>query len=396
LEAVHEPARTDGKNGGHGFDGRVRRIEEDVLSMRLLAIDGAPRVSGYTRELFDLFVAGAAGAGAEVEQVHLEAMDVRPCRGCYACWHPSTPGRCVQRDDMDGLLERFRAADALLLATPVYYYSFSALLKAFVERLLPTTEPGIARGRTTGIGRNRLRQPESGPRRAVLMAVGAHRDPANMAGVVASFRLVCEGIDAENAGELLRPESYLLDFAAGKPVTHRRIRAAFENAGRELVSLGRLRPETEQDARAPITATDELFGRHFGTYWEIAREVGVGPSDRVRLSSAAGVDFRILLPELAACYNSAAGGGLEARILFALGDEPASHWHLDISGGACRAVEGTCEEAALTMVLEPAVLARILLRKEDARSAIARGEVRVHDPGGLLPRFGRLFPPPST
>jgi hypothetical protein len=366
------------------------------MASRLLAIDGAPRSTGYTRELFDLFVAGAAEAGASVDEVRLSQTDIRPCRGCYACWHPAAPGRCVQRDDMAALLDRFRECDALLLATPVYYYSFSALLKAFVERLLPTTEPGIARGRATGIGRNRLREPGRGPDRAVLIAAGAHRDPANMAGIVESFRLICEGIDAECAGVLLRPESYFLDFAAGKPVAHLRVRAAFTSAGRELFTHGRVLPGTEEAARTPFTASEELFGRHFGTYWDIARELRAGTSDRERLREAAATDLRILLPELAACYNSAAGGDLEARILFVLGDDPACHWHLEITGGACRAIPGTCARPTLTLGLVPDTLVRLVLQLADARAAIARGEIRVDDPTSLLPRFPRLFPPPST
>ncbi len=366
------------------------------MTMRLLAIDGAPRPTGYTRELFELFVAGAAEAGAEVDEVHLSRLDVRPCRGCYACWHAASPGRCVQRDDMTALLDRFLSCDALLLATPVYYYSFSALLKAFVERLLPTTEPGIARGRATGIGRNKLREPDRGPDRAVLLAAGAHRDPANMTGLVASFRLVCEGIDADCAGVLLRPESYFLDFDASKPVTHLKVRSAFRSAGRELVAEGRVRVETEEAARTPLTTGQEMFGRHFGTYWDIAREIEAGTSDRERLREAAATDLRILMPELAACYNTAVGDGLEARILFVLGDDPACHWHLEIAGDACRAIQRTCPRPTLTLTLAPDTLVRLVLQLSDARTAIARGEIRVDDPTSLLPRFPRLFPPPST
>lgn len=362
---------------------------------KILVLDGAPRAGGYTRQLVDLLAGGARAAGAATTLVRLADREVRACRGCYACWSDRTPGRCVQRDDMDDLLPRFAAADVLVLATPVYYYSFSAILKAFIERLLPTTRPGIARGRTTGIGRNRLRDPEGGPDRAALLAVGAHRDLDNMRGIVESFRLICEGIDAAPAGELLRPESYLLDFAASKPVTHRRVLGAFEAAGRQLARGERIDPATEADARAAFTQSPEAFGRHFATYWEIAAEIGSSGSDRERLRAAAAEDLRILMPEMASCYNATAGGDLKAVLLFDLADAD-ERWHLAVEGGRCRAVRGDHPAPTTTLSLDRETLVDLLMQRLDVRRAVADRRVRASGDRSLLARLPRLFPPPAV
>ncbi len=360
--------------------------------MKILVVDGAPRKNGFTREMVEIFAQGAASAGGDVHQTRLSNLDIRPCLGCYSCWSSSTPGSCVQRDDMAALIERFYASDALVLATPVYYYSFSALLKAFIERLLPTTRPGVGRGRSTGICRNRMRQPDRGPDRSVLIAVGAHRDPSNMAGIEKCFELICEGTDTIPCGRLLRPESYLLDFTLGKPVTQRRVRAAFERAGRELVGEGRVAHQTEIDAAARLTSSEEMFGRHFETYWRIAAEIDAAGSDRSRIRRVASEDPRILIPELAECYDPDAGDGLAAVIQVEI---DADFWRLEITGGRCEAHRGTHPNPELTLRTDAATFADLVLQRIDARAALRDERIVAQGSRSLLARFPRLFPPPS-
>ncbi|MFO8072269.1 MAG: NAD(P)H-dependent oxidoreductase [Polyangia bacterium] len=360
--------------------------------MKILLVDGAPRKNGFTREMVELFAQGATNAGGYVHQVRLSGLDVRPCLGCYGCWSSSTPGSCVQRDDMAALIERFYASDALVLATPVYYYSFSALLKAFIERLLPTTRPGVGRGRNTGICRNRMRRADRGPDRSVLIAVGAHRDLENMAGIEKCFELICEGTNTDPCGRLLRPESYLLDFTLGKPVTQRRVRAAFERAGRELVTRGCVAHQTEIDAASRLTSSEEMFGRHFDNYWRIASEIGAAGSDRARIRRVASEDPRILIPELAECYDAGAGDGLEAAIQLEI---DSACWRLEIADGRCEACRGAHPNPELTLRTDAATFADLVLQRIDPRAALRDERVVADGSRSLLARFPRLFPPPS-
>jgi multimeric flavodoxin WrbA len=128
--------------------------------MAILVINGAPRKSGYTRELTELFCAGARAAGDNPEVVDLTKHDIRPCIGCYGCWKPSSPGRCVQHDDMTELLERVLDSTYLMLATPLYFFNFSAIMKAFLERLFPLVKPDLERSPEMGLLRNVRRFPE--------------------------------------------------------------------------------------------------------------------------------------------------------------------------------------------------------------------------------------------
>ncbi len=106
-------------------------MAEKRTHKNILAIIGSPRRGGNTDILVEQALQGAAEAGARTEKVALRDLDVRPCRGCDGC---AKTGKCVQRDDLPGLLARMREADAWILATPVYYWGPTAQFKAFMDR----------------------------------------------------------------------------------------------------------------------------------------------------------------------------------------------------------------------------------------------------------------------
>lgn len=99
----------------------------------ILILLGSPRPKGNSAALAGRIAKGAAEAGAIVETVPLNKLDIRPCQACDACRKPGNPG-CVQKDDMQDLYPKVEAADALVLATPVYWFTMSAQLKLFLDR----------------------------------------------------------------------------------------------------------------------------------------------------------------------------------------------------------------------------------------------------------------------
>jgi len=81
--------------------------------------------------LVDQVAAGAIDSGAQVESFYLHGMDIRPCDGCDECLHT---GVCVIKDDMQKLYPKLIAADAIVLASPIYWFTYSAQLKACIDR----------------------------------------------------------------------------------------------------------------------------------------------------------------------------------------------------------------------------------------------------------------------
>ena len=66
-------------------------------------------------------------------------MNIHCCKGCLKGGkNPDSP--CSQKDDMDKIYPHYKEADILVLASPMYYWSFSAQLKIFIDRIFAVTE----------------------------------------------------------------------------------------------------------------------------------------------------------------------------------------------------------------------------------------------------------------
>lgn len=114
------------------------------MSKKILILNGSPRKNGNTASLCDEFVKGAESAGHTVNRFDLRAMDIHGCIGCLKGGKdPSSP--CVQKDDMEKVYPAFQEADIVVLASPMYYWSFTSQLKAAFDRLYAVTEAESAK-----------------------------------------------------------------------------------------------------------------------------------------------------------------------------------------------------------------------------------------------------------
>lgn len=102
------------------------------MSKKVLILSGSPRKGGNSDLLCDEFMRGAQESGNEVEKIRVAEKNVAPCKGCYYC--KRSGGQCVSKDDMGEILQKMIDADVLVLASPVYFYSVDAQLKAVIDR----------------------------------------------------------------------------------------------------------------------------------------------------------------------------------------------------------------------------------------------------------------------
>lgn len=101
------------------------------MSKKVLILSGSPRKGGNSDLLCDEFMLGAKQAGNEVEKIRVSEKNIGYCRGCYAC---SDKGECIIKDDMGEVLQKMIDCDVMVLASPVYFYSIDAQLKAVIDR----------------------------------------------------------------------------------------------------------------------------------------------------------------------------------------------------------------------------------------------------------------------
>ncbi len=98
--------------------------------MKAIGIVGSPRKNGNTEILTAHCLKAIAEEGLETELVRLAGLDIRPCTGCDICREKP----CPIDDDVLPIYEKMKAADAIILASPVYFSAVTALMKALMER----------------------------------------------------------------------------------------------------------------------------------------------------------------------------------------------------------------------------------------------------------------------
>ena len=104
--------------------------------MKVLIINGSPRVNGNTTIALNEMVKVFEEEGIETEVVRIGNKDVRGCIACGTCFKT---GKCVFDDVVNELAHGFEAADGLVIASPVYYASANATLIACLDRLFYST-----------------------------------------------------------------------------------------------------------------------------------------------------------------------------------------------------------------------------------------------------------------
>ena len=104
--------------------------------MKALLLNGSPRAGSNTAVALAEMVKIFAEEGIEAEVVRVGHLSIR---GCIACGSCHKTGRCIFDDVVNEIADKFREADGLVVASPVYYASANATLTAVLDRLFFST-----------------------------------------------------------------------------------------------------------------------------------------------------------------------------------------------------------------------------------------------------------------
>lgn len=101
---------------------------------KITVLLGSPRNDSNSALLAEQLAEGARERGAGVELLNLSGMSIAPCTGCDSC--QVNPGSgCVTDDEMQPVYEKLKSSDAVVFATPIYWFSVSAQTKTAIDRL---------------------------------------------------------------------------------------------------------------------------------------------------------------------------------------------------------------------------------------------------------------------
>ena len=166
--------------------------------MNILVVTGSPRKGGNSDMLAEAFIEGATSAGHEIRRIDAGRANIGGCRACEYCF--THDGACVQQDDMQAFYEDLRWADTVVYSFPLYYYSYPAQIKAFMDRQF--CQVG---GRPFGT------------KRSALLLVFEDKDITRADGLIQSYRICMDYCKIEIVGEVIVPATYEKGAVADRP-----------------------------------------------------------------------------------------------------------------------------------------------------------------------------------
>lgn len=117
--------------------------------MMVVGISGSPRKGGNTEILLSDALGAASERGFEVERLLCSEINVGFCKDCGSC----AKGKpCPEEDDMAAVLEALEKANGVIVASPVYFGSVTAQLKAVFDRTVPLRRQGMKLSDKVGCG----------------------------------------------------------------------------------------------------------------------------------------------------------------------------------------------------------------------------------------------------
>ncbi|MBQ6731893.1 MAG: flavodoxin family protein [Paludibacteraceae bacterium] len=108
--------------------------------MKVLILQSSPRANGNTAWMADEFKKAAESAGHDVTLVNVSKKKIAGCLACEYC-HGKGNGACVQKDDMQELYPLMAETEALILASPIYYFTLNAQIQAPIQRMYCVNSP---------------------------------------------------------------------------------------------------------------------------------------------------------------------------------------------------------------------------------------------------------------
>lgn len=273
--------------------------------MNILLINGSPKGKGSNSlRLAYSFIEGLKNGykGNEedisVSELHVAAMNIGACKGCFSCWK-KTPGICCIKDDMHTVIEKLIDADIILWSFPLYYFNVPGILKNVIDRQLPMSLPFMSsRQDGYGSGSHDARYDMEGKRHVLISTCGFYSADGNYDSVLRMFdhflgkgnytTVFCGQGELFRVKELsVRTDEYL---------------AVVKHAGSEYAMTGAISEETDAILRTLLYPRD-VFEKMADASWGISKTTGEKEEDDL-----------VFTRQMAALYNKDAYDGKE-RVL---------------------------------------------------------------------------------
>ena len=279
--------------------------ELEDLYMKILLMNGSPKGKrSNSLRLAYSFIEGLKKEytnkeeNLSVDELHVAAMNIGACKGCFACWQ-KTPGICCIKDDMQTIIEKLIEADIILWSFPLYYFNVPGILKNVIDRQLPMSLPFMSSNQDGyGSGSHDARYDMEGKKHVLISTCGFYSAAGNYDSVLRMFdhflgkgnytTIFCGQGELFRVKELsVRTDEYL---------------AAVKCAGSEYAMTGAISEETDVMLRT-LLYPRFVFEKMADASWGISKTTGEKEPDDL-----------VFIRQMAALYNKDAYDGKE-RVL---------------------------------------------------------------------------------
>ena len=153
--------------------------------MKVLVLCGSPHKDGTTNKLANAFISGVDLKKHKIEKYYLDSKNIQPCSGCNYC--VKNGGMCCKRDDMMELYEAVLTADAIVFASPLYYFGMTAQMKLLIDRFYAINDE--------------LRKQTY--KKTYLLTAGADDEPEAFEGISKHFDIMVNYLNWQSSGKVL-------------------------------------------------------------------------------------------------------------------------------------------------------------------------------------------------
>jgi multimeric flavodoxin WrbA/putative sterol carrier protein len=388
----------------------VAKKEEGRMSekYKAVALNGSPHEGfGNTSQMLAMLRDYLTKEGFALEEIFLNQQHIEYCTGCGVCLEK---GACWIRDDHKGVVQKLLEADAVILASPVYFRQVTAQMKTFLDRSLGyghrprgTWKPGLAVSVSAGWGETEVAQYLAGALRVYgafavgqLTAIGV--GPGGFWGKEAvegrAQDLARDLARAVKEGRRYPPTDRDLDywnFMGGLVKENREFMKADYEHWQKVGILDSFEAYTGQ-SRAPVTRNPEMREAWLKGLMARQREGGAGAAAQAAAANPGPPQTaRALLEAMPGALNREAAAGLTATYQFEVSGGENFTAYLHIENSTATFQEGPAPQADAVIKTPADVWLAISRGELDGVQAFMTGKFQVEGNMGLLMKMNDLF-----
>ncbi|HBM17022.1 MAG TPA: flavodoxin family protein [Lentisphaeria bacterium] len=247
--------------------------------MKITVVNGSPKGSkGNTYKLLEPLFEVIKKKKYELNYIELSSKNIHHCIGCFSCWF-KTPGKCVIKDDMGGLLESIKDSDYIFYACPLYVDNLTGLMKNYLDRGIPLAHPKFKRDEN-GEAVHYKRFENDKKLKIVAISNSGFPELSHFEPLRVIYRRMARNMQADLVGEIYRTQGPLFEASQiyVKMLTWPYL-ASLKKAYTEIFEDGKISSETQEKLDKLLLPIDKYYENGNSKVEELLEELEEAPEE---------------------------------------------------------------------------------------------------------------------